>query len=165
MTGNLSQADIDTLLDALTNRMLNRPELTQRLRGPQGDQGPPGQAAGAQVWPIEEFGLFEPNLQVDDRNPPGDVITVDHAIDLLIRVTFPTTLSSSYLLHTHGSSSPAKAPATPASSSSRTRQPNAPRASRRNTILSNEILWPNSITYVCLHTYIRAVFLLHPTIT
>jgi len=77
---NLSQADIDALLDGLTNRILTRPELAQRLRGPQGDQGPAGQATGVQVadtrWRIEEFGLFEPDLQVDDRNPPGDVITV-----------------------------------------------------------------------------------------
>jgi len=76
----------DELLDALITRMLSRPDLTQRLRGPQGDQGPPGRdgqagqpAAGQAAdtrWRIEEFGLFEPDLQVDDRNPPGDVITV-----------------------------------------------------------------------------------------
>jgi hypothetical protein len=79
---NLSQADIDVLLDGLSNAILTRPDLAQRLRGPQGDQGPAGQAgqAGAQLvdtrWRIEEFGLFEPDLQVDDRNPPGNVITV-----------------------------------------------------------------------------------------
>jgi hypothetical protein len=41
---NLTAADIDALLDGLTNCILTRPELAQRLRGPQRDQGPAGEA-------------------------------------------------------------------------------------------------------------------------
>jgi hypothetical protein len=85
MTANLSQVDLDAIIDGLTNRILNRADIANVLRGPQGPQGPQGTPAaqgngGVQIidtrWRIEEFGLFEPDLPVDDRNPPGDVITV-----------------------------------------------------------------------------------------
>jgi hypothetical protein len=76
---NLSQADINNILDGLTDRILNGAEFPQ-FRGPQGPQGQPPATAGLQIvdtrWRIEEFGLFQPDLQVDERNPPGDVITV-----------------------------------------------------------------------------------------
>jgi hypothetical protein len=69
MAANLTQADIDALLDGLTNRILTRPDLAQRLRGapgPQGPQGVDGAAGNNQLvdtrWRLEEFGLFEPDL-------------------------------------------------------------------------------------------------------
>ena len=48
--------------------------------GPQGPAGIPGAAMQVgphldQRWRIEEFGLFEPDLAVDDKYPPGDLIT------------------------------------------------------------------------------------------
>jgi len=83
---NLSQANLDAIINGLANNLLNRPEFVNNLRGPQGPLGPQGNPgtgndnAGVQLidtrWRIEEFGLFEPDLYVDDRNPPGDVITV-----------------------------------------------------------------------------------------
>ena len=77
---NLTAADVDALLDGLTNCILTRPELAQRLRGPQGDQGPGTTRSSVQVvdtrWRMKECVLFEPDLQIDERNPPGDVLTV-----------------------------------------------------------------------------------------
>lgn len=75
---NLSQNDIDVLIDNFIQRVLSRPYLANRIRGPAGTDAP-GNGAVQIVdtrWRIEEFGLFQPDLAVDDRNPPGDVITV-----------------------------------------------------------------------------------------
>ena len=81
---NLSRADLDAIIDGLTELILQRPNVANALRGPPGAPGPQGDPGRAAVtgqildtrWRIEEFGLFEPDLAVDDRNPAGDVITV-----------------------------------------------------------------------------------------
>jgi Reverse transcriptase (RNA-dependent DNA polymerase) len=74
---NLSQADMDNILHTLTDRILTGADFAQ-FRGPQGgqEQSTPGLQIIDTRWRIEEFGLFQPDLQVDERNPPGDVITV-----------------------------------------------------------------------------------------
>jgi len=65
----LSQADVDAIVDAFVAAILKRSPLhpqtpAQTLKRNPGPQG------------MEEFGLFEPDLAVDDRNPAGDIVTV-----------------------------------------------------------------------------------------
>jgi hypothetical protein len=81
---NLTQNDVDAIITGLTNDISNRQDFINAVRGPQGPWGPQGPqsivANNNQLidtrWRIEEFGLFEPDLVIDDRHPPGDVITI-----------------------------------------------------------------------------------------
>jgi hypothetical protein len=54
------------------DREQEQQELRQQLPPPL----PPQQQILITPWRIEEFGLFEPDLPIDDRHPPGDVVTV-----------------------------------------------------------------------------------------
>jgi hypothetical protein len=79
----LSKQDLDAIVAALRDSVLRDPALVERLKGPPGDQGAQGSVGNAgddalidTRWRIEEFGLFEPDLIIDDRHPDGDIITV-----------------------------------------------------------------------------------------
>ena len=52
--------------------------VKESIRAEQPQHPPPPQPQQQLLapWRLEEFGLFEPDLPVDDRHPPGDVITV-----------------------------------------------------------------------------------------
>jgi len=78
-------------MEAMMTNMIRqlRDDLRNEIRqnpgpaGPIGPPGPPGPAGmhidggpDLQRFKIEEFGLFEPDLVVDDKYPSGDMITV-----------------------------------------------------------------------------------------
>jgi hypothetical protein len=71
---NLSQQDLQAIVQAVMTEMLNNQAFANlRNNAPvQPAALPPHDTR----WRIEEFGLFEPDLVIDDRHPPGDVITV-----------------------------------------------------------------------------------------
>jgi hypothetical protein len=79
---SLLQSDIDIIVTGFAQYLLVNPALTARFQGPQGPPGPPGIPGATdgnmQIvdtrWRIEEFGLFEPDLPIDDRHPDGDII-------------------------------------------------------------------------------------------
>jgi hypothetical protein len=88
MTQNLSQADIDAILDALTDRILNRPSSTLAMANlSQGDsdircgpqtppENPDNQDGTVHISTASKIGVFEPDLSVDECHPAGDIVTV-----------------------------------------------------------------------------------------
>ena len=87
----LSPSDIQAIVDALKESILQDDQFASRMQGPTGPpglKGPPGSDGikhdNVQLidtkWRIEEFGLFEPDLAVDNCHPEGDVITVGRDI-------------------------------------------------------------------------------------
>lgn len=71
---NMSQQDLQAIVQAVMREMLNNNQAFNNAR----NINPPAPVpVGPDTrWRIEEFGLFEPDLPVDDRHPAGDVITV-----------------------------------------------------------------------------------------
>ena len=72
---------MNELINRLAQHITQNPNLATLLQGPAGPRGAPGAAPAATVdtrWRLEEIGIFEPDLPVDDRHPQGDVITVGH---------------------------------------------------------------------------------------
>jgi hypothetical protein len=72
---NMSQQDLQAIVQAVMTEILNN-QAFANIR----NNAPPAPPAPVQGhdnrWRIEEFGLFEPDLPIDDRHPAGDVITV-----------------------------------------------------------------------------------------
>jgi hypothetical protein len=72
---NLSAQDLQAIVQAVMTEMLNNQAFANARNNNAPAQNPPMPTQDSR-WRIEEFGLFEPDLPVDDRHPPGDVITV-----------------------------------------------------------------------------------------
>jgi len=74
---NISQQDLQRIVQAVMTEMLNNQAFAGVRNEPNVPQpAPMPQPEHDNRWRIEEFGLFEPDLAVDERHPAGDVITV-----------------------------------------------------------------------------------------
>ena len=72
---NLSAQDLQAIVQAVMTEMLNNQAFANaRNNNPPANNQPA--VTQDSRWRIEEFGLFKPDLPVDDRHPAGDVITV-----------------------------------------------------------------------------------------
>jgi hypothetical protein len=70
---HLSDEQLQQIVDAVSARFMNLPPISQQ----QGDsEAPNSQIMLDNRWRIEEFRLFEPDMQVDASHPAGDVVTV-----------------------------------------------------------------------------------------
>jgi hypothetical protein len=70
-----SQEQMQQIIAGLAANLRNDPQLRQQIQGPPGPPGNPGEVLDNR-WRIEEFGLFQPDLQVDSSHPAGDVVTI-----------------------------------------------------------------------------------------
>jgi hypothetical protein len=70
----MANLDMNDLVQRLTQHLIQNPNLAAVL-GPAANRPPPPPTVDTR-WRLEEVGIFEPDLPVDDRHPEGDVITV-----------------------------------------------------------------------------------------
>jgi hypothetical protein len=70
---DMNNVDLTNLVNLLSQHLQQNPGLAATLQG--------GRPVGAPAtiehrWRLEEVGIFEPDLPIDDRNPSGDAVTV-----------------------------------------------------------------------------------------
>jgi hypothetical protein len=75
MGDNMTPADLTNLINLLAQHMQQNPALAANF-GPAARTPAVAPPAPEARWRLEEVGMFEPDLPVDDRNPAGDAITV-----------------------------------------------------------------------------------------
>src|SRR5579859_3687167 len=68
---NLTNADLTNLVNLLSQHIAQNPNLAATFQGPARAPAPADNR-----WRLEEIGIFEPDLPVDERNPAGDAVTV-----------------------------------------------------------------------------------------
>lgn len=68
--------DMNELAQRLAQHLLQSPALAANLQIPGLPRPGPVPHAPDNRWKLEEIGIFEPDLPVDERHPAGDVITV-----------------------------------------------------------------------------------------
>jgi hypothetical protein len=67
--------DMNDLVQRLTQHLIQNPNLAAAL-GPAANRAAPATTTADTRWRLEEIGIFEPDLPIDERHPEGDVITV-----------------------------------------------------------------------------------------
>jgi hypothetical protein len=74
MAQEMTNAELTNLVNLLLQHLQQNPNLAATL---QGNARPPAPTQAAESrWRLEEVGIFEPDLPVDDRHPAGDAVTV-----------------------------------------------------------------------------------------
>jgi hypothetical protein len=74
MAQEMSNAELTNLVNLLSQYLQQNPNLAATLQGNARPPAPSQVAEGR--WRLEEVGIFEPDLSVDDRHPAGDAVTV-----------------------------------------------------------------------------------------
>jgi hypothetical protein len=71
---DMSNADLTNLVNLLSQYLQQNPALAAVLQGNRPASAPTTTVDNR--WGLEEVGMFEPDLPINDRNPARDAVTI-----------------------------------------------------------------------------------------